>query len=182
MPGTHTSVAKTTKPKSTVPRTYSRVELIKAAGELAFETQHFRCYRTLKDDRKLAAFSAAASQAVGYTSLIHLRVLVGFFFGRPSQDDCNVDHFKVLSDFVFPDSWHVRTADTDKVIEVLNKRLAHLTATRWEKSAEPWDFYNAYAPTILNLIDRFEQALPQDLATNYQIRYQGWESSHRGAV
>ena len=163
-------------------RTYSRDELKKAAGELAFEAQHFRCYRSLKDDQKLASFSAAASQAVGYTLLIHLRVLVGFFFGRPSQDDCHVDHFKVLSDFVFPDSWHVRTADTDKVIEVLNKRLAHLMATRWEKPAEAWDFYNAYAPTLLNLIERFEQAMPPDLAANYQIRYQGWERSHRAAV
>jgi hypothetical protein len=109
-------------------RTFSRPELINAVGDVAFETQHFRCFSTLKDDPKLRAFSAAASQAVGYSLLIHLRVLMDFFFA---------------------------------VIVLLNKRLAHMTATRWEDPPKSWDYYNQYAPTILDLITKFEKGAPR---------------------
>ena len=129
-------------------RTFSRDELIKAAGELAFETQHFRCYGTLKDDAKLRAFSAAASQAVGYSLLIHLRVLMDFFFAVSKDDDCHIEHFKTLPEFAaaFPDSLHVRTTKTKAAMILLNKRMAHMTATRWEKPAQAWGYYDEYDP------------------------------------
>jgi hypothetical protein len=165
-------------------RKFSHDELKKAVEHLAFETQHFRCYRKLHHNGKLRAFSAAATQAVGYSLLLHLRVLIDFFYAAPEKDDCCVDHLNALPGFAtsFPASLHVHTPKTREVSETLNKFLAHLTATRWEKPRQAWDYYDQFAPTIENLVEKFETALPDDFKKVYLKAYQHWDSNHHGTV
>src|ERR1035438_7893970 len=74
-------------------RTFSVDELKKAVEHLAFETQHFRCYSKLYKSADLSRLSDAATQAVQYALLLHLRLLIDFFYGEAKQDDCHVDHF-----------------------------------------------------------------------------------------
>jgi hypothetical protein len=167
-----------------LPRVYSREELKKAAEEIAFETQHFRCYTELRKNPKLPGLSLAAYQAVGYTLLLHLRVLIDFFYKDPALDDCHVHHFRVLPGFetLFPANLHIYTEKTRDVSATLNKRMAHFTATRWEKTVKAWDYYEELAPTIEELITRFENALPDDIKVAYTRGYHRWETSHRSTL
>ena len=142
-------------------RVFSHEELARAAEHIAFEIYHFRTYAALKNDQNLRSICPAASQAVGYALLLHLRVLIEFFFCEPQQDDCHVVHFRALPDFTaaFPLNIHERTENTDEVANYLNKLLAHFTASRWEKHRPAWDFYDEYSPRIESLATRFENAL-----------------------
>ena len=151
--------------KTPDPRVFSVDELKKAVEHLSFETQHFRCYCELYRNADLSRFSAAAHQAVLYALLLHLRLLFDFFYGGAKQDDCNVDHFNVLDGFEagFPASIHFRDERIKKVSVDLNKLLAHLTATRWERDRPDMDQYATFIPTIDNVITRFEAALPEDV-------------------
>src|SRR5580658_8679977 len=133
-------------------------ELSKAAEHIAFEILHFRSYGVLKSSRELRTFCPAATQAVGYALLLHLRVLIEFFFCEAEQDDCHADHFRFLPGFgaAFPPSIHERTQHTSDVAKHLNKLLAHFTAARWEERRPAWDFYDEYSPVIADLATRFE--------------------------
>lgn len=166
------------------PRVFSVDELKKAVEHLSFETQHFRCYSKLYSNADLSRFSGAAYQAVRYALLLHLRLLVDFFYGAAKLDDCNVDHFNVLGGFeaAFPASIHVHDERTKTVSVNLNKLLAHLTATRWEKPRPLMDDYDKFLPTISNLITRFEAALPEDVRQVYMRHYRRWESCHPATV
>src|ERR1039458_6328359 len=62
-------------------RRFSVDELKKAVEHLAFEMQHFRCYYKLYTNADLSRFSGAAHQAVLYALLLHLRLLIDFFYG-----------------------------------------------------------------------------------------------------
>src|SRR6478672_3222190 len=68
------------------PRVFSVDELKKAVQHLSFETYHFRCYTELYKNPDLMAFTMAARQAVQYALLLHLRLLINFFYGRANQD------------------------------------------------------------------------------------------------
>ncbi len=151
-------------------------ELIQAAEQIAFEIQHFRCYSALKSNNDLSALCPAASQAVGYALLLHLRILIEFFFSEPEQDDCHVVHFRVIVGFTdaFPSAIHERTTRTDEVVKYLNKLLAHFSATRWEEHRPAWDYYDEYSPTIEALSARFEQALPGEFKSAYEKGYRKW--------
>ena len=151
-------------------------ELTKAAEHIAFEILHFRSYAVLKSDQELRTVCPAASQAVGYALLLHLRVLIEFFFCEPEQDDCHVVHFRALPGFTaaFPPDIHERTQRTDEVAKYLNKLLAHFTATRWEEHRPAWDYYDEYSPLIENLATRFEAALQGDAKAGYYKGYRHW--------
>ena len=119
---------------------FTEADLNKAVTHFAFDVQHFRCYLDLHRNTKLRRTSPAAWQAVVYSLLLHLRLLLNFFYGRPREDDCCVRHFKVLPGFsvAFPsNSLSLTPVEARQVSFNLNKRLAHLTATRWE--ACPFD-------------------------------------------
>ena len=167
-----------------VSRAFTVDELKEAVKHLAFDMQHFRCYSTLYSDPHLRRFSAAASQAVMYALLLHLRLLIDFFYGEAKQDDCHVDHFNTLSGFeaAFPASIHHRSAGINKISANLNKFLAHMTATRWENNRPSMNEYEKVMPTIDHLIQRFEDALPEDLRQVYSKHYQIWEGRHPGIV
>ena len=161
-------------------RAFSVDELKKAVEHLAFEMQHFRCYSKLYSNDDLCRFSPAAYQAVRYALLLHLRLLVDFFYGEPQQDDCHVDHFNVLDGFetAFPANIHIHTSRNKKMSVDLNKLMAHMTATRWEKHRPSMNDYDAFIPTIDDLITKFEAALSEDVRLVYLRHYRHWESAH----
>jgi len=162
--------------KKKICRLYSHDEQVKAAKHIAFEMQHFRTYAVLKNNNELRTVSPAASQAVGYTLLLHLRVLMDFFFSEAEQDDFHVDHFRSQPGFTaaFPPSIHERTQHTAEVSRYLNKLLAHFTAIRWEEKRPAWDYYDEYAPVIADLTTRFAAALRGDVKTAYDAGYKQW--------
>ncbi|HEY4359377.1 MAG TPA: hypothetical protein VGN17_00310 [Bryobacteraceae bacterium] len=155
---------------------YAHEEQVKAAGHIAFEILHFRTYSLLKDNRELGALCPAASQAVGYTLLLHLRVLMDFYFSEPVQDDFHVCHFRLQPGFTkaFPPSIHERTDRTVEVTRHLNKLLAHFTATRWKKDRPDWKYYNEYAPVVADLNSKFEAALQGEVKAAYEAGYRMW--------
>src|ERR1017187_2320395 len=124
--------------KTPASRAFSVDELKKAVEHLSFEMQHFRCYNKLYTNGDLSRFSGAARLAVRYALLLHLRLLVDFFYMGAEQDDCHVDHFNVLDGFEadFPASIHLHSARSKKLSVDLNKLLAHFTTTRWEMRQE----------------------------------------------
>jgi len=157
-------------------RLFSPDELDKAAPHIAFEILHFRCYAKLKSDQHLHRLCSAATQAVGYCLLLHLRLLIDFFFCAPTHDDCHVVHFRMLPGFMdaFPPELHPMTEGTKKVSASLNKLLAHFTATRWEEHRPAWDYYEEYVPVIHRLTERFEAALPSTTKAAYDDGYRQW--------
>jgi hypothetical protein len=158
-------------------RLFSTDELIKGAENIAFEIFHFRSFAVLKNSRELRTICPAATQAIGYALLLHLRVLMEFFYCEPEQhDDCRVVHFRVLPSFMtaFPPDIHERTSHTDEVTRYLNKRLAHFTATRWEEHRPAWDYYDEYSPLIEKLATRFEGALQTDVKAAYDRGQRMW--------
>jgi hypothetical protein len=157
-------------------RLFGPDELTKAAEHLAFEILHFRSYTVLKNNQELRAICPTASQAIGYALLLHLRVLIEFFYCEPEQDDCHVAHFRALPGFTaaFPPDIHERTEHTDEVAKHLNKLLAHFTATRWEEHRPRWDYYDEYCPLIEKLATRFEAALQGDAKAGYDAGRGRW--------
>ena len=143
---------------------------MQAAEHIAFEIQHFRCYSVLKSNKDLSALRPAATQAVGYALLLHLRVLIEFFFCDPELDDCHVVHFHAIAGFTdaFPPAIDERTTHT------VNKLLAHFSATRWEAHPPAWDYYDEYSPTIETLSARFELSLPGKFKSAYDKGYSKW--------
>jgi hypothetical protein len=81
---------------------------------------------------------------------------------RQKQDDCHVDHFNVPDGFeaTFPASLHPHSAQIKQLSVDLNKLLAHITATRWERNRPPMSDYDKFIPTLDDLITKFEAALP----------------------
>jgi len=148
-------------------------ELKKAVQELAFDVQHFRCYVQLYKKPKLRQVCPAAYQAVIYSLLLHLRVLLDFFYGPPKKDDCWVRHFSVLPEFsaAFPSKILSPAPHEARELSLtLHKRLAHLTATRWEKPPRSMDYYEQYFDGINTLIDQFTAALPTDNQNDFPGR------------
>jgi hypothetical protein len=100
------------------------------------------------------------------------------------SSDCHVDHFNVLDGFetAFPASIHLHGTRTKKKSADLNKLLAHMTATRWEKNRPLMNEYDEFIPTIDDLITKFEAALPEDVRQVYLEHYQNWERIHPATV
>jgi hypothetical protein len=80
------------------------VDLRSAAHFAAFEMYHFLYYTGMyREDPGLRVLSATLGpgfrQAIEYSILLHLRVLIDFFYYEPRQDDCWVGHFRTLPGF-----------------------------------------------------------------------------------
>lgn len=163
-------------------RVFQRDELKSAAEHLAFDGYHFRCYVRLHRESKIQ--SPTLHQAVVYSLLLHLRVLLDFFFASPVKDDVCVDHFRrTLSEFrkSFPiQILEPASTDVTDLSENLNKLLAHLTATRWEKPRPTMDAYEKHFDAMNRLIDRFRDALPDDVRAAFLKGWTHWERNHPG--
>ena len=136
----------------------------KAVSDLAFEVYHFRCYSRLYRDGRLAS---VVRQAVIYSLLLHVRILLGFFSGPPVQDDCWMGDFVTDTDArkkLTPSS------GAKALVPELHKRLAHFTRTRWEKAPPAMDFYAAYFDEIEALITELQSALPPDVREAFTNR------------
>lgn len=159
---------------------YSSEELKKALKEIAFDMQHFLCYVELHRTGKLLSHPTVR-QAVIYSLLLHLRVLLGFFYGPARQDDVWVEHFSetfptFAATFRRADSL---TPDEAKDVSIqLHKRLAHLTATRWEKKPPTLNFYGKYFESVETLIERFRSALPDDVKRILNYEMTKWQRQH----
>jgi|SRR5579864_2510790 len=130
----------------------------KAVEHLAFEVYHFRCYRRLDNNRQMAGI---ISQAVRYSLLLHVRVLLGFFSASPWPDDCS------MGDFITDTNTRKKltpSAEAKAIILDLHKRLAHFTRIRWETVPAPtMAYYAKYFDEIERLINGFQAALPADI-------------------
>lgn len=162
---------------------FDRDELKQAVKDLAFDAHHFRCYVRLHREGRLSTCSPAVAQAVRYSLLLHMRVLLNFFSGPPKQDDCWVGHFTIFSGVEKEFNLGVLTPTDDaRMVGMnLNKRLAHFTATRWREQAPAMDFYESFFIGIENLIDRFQASLPDDVREVFTNQLGRWEVDHPGA-
>lgn len=154
---------------------FSKDELKKAVEDLAFEIYHFRCYI------RLYPISAPViSQAIRYSLLLHLRVLLNFFSGTPRNDDCCAVHFRVFPgvDVAFNSGRLKPPKDAQVVCENLNKRLAHFTATRWRKTAPAMKFYEKYFSDVETLVEVFQAALPDDVRQVLTKKLSEWAAAH----
>jgi hypothetical protein len=159
---------------------FTEAELKKAVVHLAFDVHHFRCYVELHETTNIRQICPAASQAVVYSLLLHLRLLLDFFYGPAKKDDCCVEHFRVLTGFsaAFPPNIVSPTPSEARQVSMnLHKRLAHLTATRWKERAPSMDFYQKYFDTVDKLIGKFEAALPDDVRAIFLSELHRWENN-----
>jgi hypothetical protein len=159
---------------------FTEAELKKAVTHLAFDVYHFRCYARLHREGQLQGCAPTVSQAVIYALLLHLRLLLDFFYGPPMKDDFWVGHFNVLPGFAsnFPPITDPKPDEARALSNNLNKWLAHLTATRWEKPQPTMAFYDQYFDGIEKILTSFEAALPDDARQAFTKAHTRWEKSH----
>jgi len=134
--------------------------------ELAFEFFHFRLFRSMIRSRQ----PQGQSQAVLYAFLVHLRIILDFFYMSPKQDDIGIQHVEALlpsfkNRMANPNSLSAHDAKTLK--DALNKKLVHLTGARWRMKNNDFDFYERFIDRIEADIESFEKALPPDLRSTY---------------
>src|ERR1700685_3733691 len=123
--------------------TFPESDLLHAGEHLAFDVFYFRLYadryRTYRSDMQYKE----SHQAVLYALLLHFRLLLHFFYGKPQHDDCCAEHFRSLPGFEagFPPEIHTVPPWEGEVRRHLNKRLAHFAATRWKTPRPDMDYY-----------------------------------------
>jgi hypothetical protein len=155
-------------------------ELKLGVESLAFDVYHYRCYSRLQRERVLAR-CPTISQGMNYTLLIHLRVIVDFFFKPAQQDDLCVSHFTDLPGFNVSFPLTLTQPKPERIhvlINNLNKLLAHLTATRWRETRPGMDFYEGYVDEIESLLWKFQAALPDDVKSVFIEKLDFWERQH----
>jgi hypothetical protein len=159
---------------------FQEKQLIQALRNLAFETWHFRCLSQVRREKQMPSWNTMR-QAVGYALLVHIRVIISFFYGRATLPrDCHAYHFSRLEGFdaKFPAALCERTENIERLIEALNQFLAHFSSARWEMDRKPWTFYESFEPTIDGLITRFEAALPDHVYLEYVQKYKQWQKDN----
>jgi hypothetical protein len=152
-------------------------ELKPAAKHIAFDMYHFRYYAGLYHRPSVHPFR----QAVIYSLLLHFRVLLGFFYRSPTQDDdVWIGDFQALPEFAatFPEI--VVRPETRELSKNLNKRLAHFTATRWRERQPDMGYYAGYFPGIEGMIASFTAALPSELRQVFLERTREFETRDSG--
>jgi hypothetical protein len=159
---------------------FKETDLRLAVKHLAFDMFHFRLYAEGYPKYQGKTEHNVCFQAMIYSLLLHFRVLLHFFYGTPGNDDCCVEHFRVLRGFevAFPPSIHARPLWEEEVRIHLNKRLAHFTATRWTENAPPMNCYAARFDEVLHLIQRFETALPGEVGRHFAAEMNFWDGQY----
>jgi hypothetical protein len=85
-------------------------------------------------------------------------------------------------DAAFPPAIHTPPVGARNASVNLNKRLAHLTATRWREKQPSMDYYTQYFEGIETLIAAFQIALPDDVRQSLDGRLHEFESLYKGSV
>jgi len=162
-------------------------DLTEAAYYVCFEMFHLRYYadvyeRAPKDRRFRAMFGERIGQAYEYSFLIHLRVLLDFFFRPPTHsDDVWVRDFEDNPGFsaAYPNNLYTKPTGALETATQLNKRLAHFTDMRWKEKSTHWgmESYRVYWIHLLVLIDAFEIALTGLPKATFDERMKAFKSS-----
>jgi hypothetical protein len=145
-------------------------DLNEAAKYIAFEMFHLRYYAAVFEEcpehrRFRSALGERIGQAYEYSFLLHLRVLLDFFYRepKPGGDDVWVGHFRSITGFekAYGEALYTPPEGALTISRHLNKRLAHFTEVRWKEKDQHigMESYRFYWITLLNLIDKFEAAL-----------------------
>jgi hypothetical protein len=160
---------------------FTETDLRLAVNHLAFDMFHFRLYAARYPKYQGNAEHHACYQAIVYSLLLHFRVLLHFFYGTPKNDDCCAEHFRILPSFeaAFPPSIHARPPWEEELRIHLNKRLAHFTATRWTENPPTLNDYAARFKEIVDLIQRFEAALPGEVGLYFAAKMKFWDQQYR---
>lgn len=163
---------------------FNEDQLKDAVREFAFDVQHFRCYVKMHRSGMLNGHPSVA-QAVRYSLLLHLRVVLDFFYGPTRQDGVGVGHFrKTFPAFGtrFRKIKVPKPADAERIRMNLHKRLAHLTSTRWEVRAPAMNYYDSYFDDTDALLIAFKDALPSDVQQVFLKGLLDWDSKHPAAI
>lgn len=152
--------------------------LMQTCKTLAFEVQQFRCYVSMHRNGSLDGHPTAG-QAVRYALLIHMRVLLDFFFGSTRDDGVGVRHFRrMLPEFAATFPKKIQTpsrTDVEDVRKNLHKRLAHITTFRFEVPTKPMDYYARHFDGLDALAVTFENALPHAFRTLFTDSIRTWK-------
>jgi hypothetical protein len=150
-------------------------------SDLAFEFHHFRAYQRLLQESALHSHGPlcpATRQAVIYALLLHLRLLIDFFYGSPGQDDLPAAHFSTLVGFRVG-FLETLTAKPEWISDVkmnLNKRLVHVTETRRKEKGPRLTYYSTHFPEIDASISGFIDALPEQFREILKREMEAYES------
>lgn len=139
---------------------------------------HFRLYAAT-----YRLLKGACYQATIYSMLLHFRILIHFFYGPGKyEDDCWVGDFRALPGFdaAFP-SYVTPTWERDVRVN-LNKRLAHFTIVRWRDNQPTLNYYTVHFAEVLELIQRFEAALPGEIGQHFSKSVAFWKSQYQEPV
>jgi hypothetical protein len=156
-------------------------DLEEALKHLAFDVHHFRAYARLHREGSLSACSPLIAQGVRYSLLLHFRLLLGFFNTKPWRDDRWVGHFRQFPGIEesFKSGPLTPNPKLQDVATQLHKRLAHLTATRWEQQQPPdMNFYASYFDEIERRITAFQAGLPAEMQKCFADALERWERAH----
>src|SRR5713101_4238606 len=145
-------------------------DLNEAAEYIAFEMFHLRYYAEVFEKcpaprRFRSVFGERIGTAYEYSFLLHLRVLLDFFYRepKPGSDDVWVGHFRSVMGFdeVYGETLCAPPEGALAISRHLNKRLAHFTEVRWKEKDQHigMESYRLYWIALLKLIDKFEAAL-----------------------
>ncbi len=160
----------------------NEIELRMAVNHLAFDMFHFRLYAEMYPRLYGHAQHRACYQAMVYSLLLHFRLLLHFFYGKPNRDDdCCVEHFRMLPGFnaAFPVELQTRPLWEPEMREHLNKRLAHFTSIRWRENAPSLNYYAARFREVLVLIEKFQAALSGEVGMFFTNKMSFWEAQYR---
>ena len=105
--------------------------------------------------------------------LAHLRSIIYFFYEEPKKDDLSLQCFKgLISDFgaKFEHDHRLTKSIVKELENPLNKRLAHVTASRWRSTPKPnLKFYARHFDGIEADMVAFKNALPNELRQDWLI-------------
>ncbi|MFN7994297.1 MAG: hypothetical protein U0Q18_11870 [Bryobacteraceae bacterium] len=157
----------------------AEVNLKDAIEHLAFEVHQYRSFSRLVETRVVFTWEPLASQAVLTAILLHLRLLLDFFYATPRQDDVCWRHFTAVPHFQQHFPAELLDGDRPEVEtfrKKLHKRLVHFTATRWTDNQQ--QFMNSYMrmfPLLDKALLAFETSLPPDLEKAYEHALEIWQ-------
>jgi hypothetical protein len=168
-------------------RSFDQKELTRAATDIAFEMASFRFYSRVYNactGIRPPTLTRATYQAMNYALLVHLRVLLGFFHGQPTNDDCCVEHFTTLAGFAnsFSPQVDLSAEQRKELRQNLNRRLAHFSATRWEKAQPAMGYYAKSFKHFEAHVAAFENALPAPIRAAFAQATQRWDGSYGGGL
>lgn len=154
----------------------SQNDLVDAARFLGFEVYHLRYYTLLyrADDgfKTIAnALGPAFRQSLEYSLLIHLRVLLTFFYPPSNRQPGDCDITNLVPGWVAPQTSYTKTEV--KAVQIhLNKRLAHFSETRWKESNKHIGMpsYMKCAEHLEELINALQASLSGNVLKSFQAR------------